>query len=316
MGWLLLVSIALAVFLAVNGVLGLMRARADARDAARQRMDRLVHESLGAGATNLLRADAMARRAGLLERLVGGGDLRDHIRRAGMSVSPGFVLLIMTVCAAVLGVLAWVFAGVVAAIPAALAGLYLPYAVIKGRAKARMERFTRQLPDALDLVGRALKAGHAFAGALRMIADECDDPIGPEFAATLDEINYGLSVEQALANLLRRVDCPDLKFFVVSVNIQRESGGNLTEIVTSIATLIRERYKLAGKVRTLSAEGKLSAIILICLPFAVGLILYLMNPVYMSVLWEKDIGRLMLMGAGVSMFKGVIWIRKLVNIQV
>ena len=105
MGWLLLASIALAVFLAVNGLLGLLRARAEARDAARQRMDRLVHESLGAGATSLLRADAMARSAGLLERLVGGGDLRDHIRRAGMSVSPGFVLLIMTVCAAVPGVL-------------------------------------------------------------------------------------------------------------------------------------------------------------------------------------------------------------------
>lgn len=316
MGWLLLASVAVAVFLAVNGLFGLMRTRSEAREAARQRMDRLVNDAIAPSARNLLRQDALSRSTGLVERLVAGGNLRDLIRRAGMKVSPGFVLLIMAACAIVFGLLAWALAGAVVAMGATLAGLYLPYAVVKGRARARMERFTRQLPDALDLVGRALKAGHAFAGALRMIADECDDPIGPEFAATLDEINYGLSVEQALANLLRRVDCPDLKFFVVSVNIQRESGGNLTEIVTSIAMLIRERYKLAGKVRTLSAEGKLSAIILICLPFAVGLILYLMNPVYMSVLWEKEIGKLMLMGAGVSMFKGVIWIRKLVNIQV
>ncbi len=117
---------------------------------------------------------------------------------------------------------------------------YAPFMWVQRKRDARMGRFQRQLPDALDLIARALKAGHAFNQGMRMVADEFADPIGPEFQKTLDEINFGIPADAALHNLTRRVDCPDLKFFVVSVNIQRETGGNLAEIVTNIARLIRE----------------------------------------------------------------------------
>ena len=315
MGWLVLACVISAVFLAAHAVLGNFLGMAERRREVRSRLDRLAAEGLGPHAPNLLR-DGQRGAPGLFERLAAAADITAMVRKAGLKHSGGAILAAIGasgLCAALLG---WFALGGPAAALGALLGAAMPYLWLKGRVRARMERFQRQLPDALDLVGRALKAGHGFTGALRMIADECDDPIGPEFAQTLDEINYGLSVDEAMQNLLGRVDCPDLKFFVVSVGIQRESGGNLTEIVGNISNLIRERYKLAGTVKTLSAEGKLSALILILLPFVVGLIIYLLNPDYMSVLWQKDLGRMALMGAGVSMLKGVFWIRRMVNIQV
>jgi len=316
MGWLVLACVVVSAFLATNALLGHFLFGAEAKREARSRMERMAAEGLGPGARSLLRDGALGGKPGLFERLAAAADISAMARQAGIKQSGSAILAAAGAAGIGAALLAWLALGGPATVLGALCGAAAPYLWLKGRVRARMERFQRQLPDALDLVGRALRAGHAFTGALRMIADECDDPIGPEFAKALDEINYGLSVDEALQNLLARVDCPDLKFFVVSVGIQRESGGNLTEIVGNISNLIRERYKLAGKVKTLSAEGKLSALILILLPFAVGLIIYVLNPDYMSVLWHKDLGRMALMGAGVSMLKGVFWIRRMVNIQV
>lgn len=316
MGWLVLACVVLAVFLVANVILGHVLSGAEARREALSRMGRMAAEGLGPRAPNLLRDGMGGGSPGLFERLAAAADISAMARKAGLKHSGGAILAAAGAAGLGAALLAWLALGGPAVVLGACVGAAGPYLWLKGQVRARMERFQRQLPEALDLVGRALKAGHAFTGALRMIADECDDPIGPEFAKTLDEINYGLSVDEAMLNLLARVDCPDLKFFVVSVGIQRESGGNLTEIVGNISNLIRERYKLAGKVKTLSAEGKLSALILILLPFAVGLIIYVLNPDYMSVLWHKDLGRMALMGAGLSMLKGVFWIRRMVNIQV
>jgi tight adherence protein B len=180
----------------------------------------------------------------------------------------------------------------------------------------RMNAFQRQLPDALDLIARALKAGNTFSGGMRMVADEFPDPIGPEFAMTLDEINFGVDTEKALQNLLDRVDCPDLKFFVVSVNIQRESGGNLAEIVGNTASLIRERFKLQGRVRILSAEGRLSAVILLAMPFGIAFIIFVINPGYMSLLFTEPLGRMLIGVNLVLMTIGALMIRKMVNFRI
>src|SRR5208283_1574049 len=131
-------------------------------------------------------------------------------------------------------------------------------AYILFKKKQRMKKFETQLPEALELVARTLRAGQAFSGGLGIVSEEFDDPIGTEFERTLDEINFGVSVGEALKNLTLRVDCPDLRFFVVSVSIQRESGGNLSEIIENIAHIVRERFKLMGKIRVLAAEGKMS----------------------------------------------------------
>lgn len=193
---------------------------------------------------------------------------------------------------------------------------YAPFFWLRRRKAKRMNKFNAQLADALDLIARALKAGHAFSQGMRMVADEFEDPIGPEFGKTLDEINFGISVGQALFNLTQRVDCPDLKFFVVSVNIQRETGGNLSEIVGNIARLVRERFKFAGKVRVLAAEGKLTAYVLVALPFGIGLAISVLNPEYMSELHTTESGRHLMTGALVLMAAGTLVLKKLITIRV
>ena len=179
-----------------------------------------------------------------------------------------------------------------------------------------MRKFERQLPDALDLVARSLRAGHAFSGGLQMVADEFDDPLGTEFQRTVAQINLGVSIEQALKNLADRVDCPDLKFFAVSVIIQRESGGNLAEILESISSLIRERFRLRGKIRTLTAEGKLSAGILVGIPFFVAFALSFMNPDYVRVLSTDPTGKILVAVALIMMGIGIAWMKKMITLKV
>ena len=192
----------------------------------------------------------------------------------------------------------------------------LPFLYLLSLKQKRMVKFQEQLPDALELIARALKAGHAFSGGLKMVAEEFGDPIGTEFRKTLDEINFGIGVDQAMKNLAYRVDCPDLQFFVVSVIIQRETGGNLAEILEKIALLIRERFKLYGKVRTLAAEGKLSAVILIALPFLIALYFFVIQPEYIGLLFRDPVGIAMLIGASIMMLIGVFMMRKMIQIRV
>jgi tight adherence protein B len=151
---------------------------------------------------------------------------------------------------------------------------------------------------------------------MKLISEEFKDPIGPEFDETLDEINFGLSVADALKNLTKRVECLDLKFFVVSVILQRETGGNLAEIMESLAHLIRERFKFRRKVDVLSAEGKLSAMVLVILPFVLFAALYLINPTYMTVLIADPLGRAISTISIIMMIVGVLFVRRIVDIDV
>ena len=180
----------------------------------------------------------------------------------------------------------------------------------------RTEKFKKQLPEALDLMSRALKAGHAFTNGLKLAADEFNDPLGPEFAEVLDEINFGVSVSNALRNLAKRVECPEIKYFVVGVILQRETGGNLAELMGILAFLIREKFKFQGKVRTLSAEGRLSAFILIALPFGIAGWMQFSNPKYLDPLLTDPIGKIMIIGAAIMMVFGIIVMKKLVTIEV
>jgi tight adherence protein B len=194
--------------------------------------------------------------------------------------------------------------------------LCVPYLYLRSKRKKRMEKFERQLPEALDLIARSLRAGHAFTSGMKIAVEEFDDPMGPELDETLDEINYGVSVQDALRSLALRIDCSDLKFFIVSVILQRETGGNLAEIIEGISSLIRERFKFQGKVRTLSAEGKLSAVILVGLPFFVVIALSFMNPNFLNILISEPSGRKALGIAGIMMFIGIIIIKRMIRIRV
>ncbi len=181
---------------------------------------------------------------------------------------------------------------------------------------ARLARFEHQLPEALDMMSRAMRAGHAFPTALKLVADEMSAPLGEEFKTAFDEVNFGVAMGDALNNLAQRVPSMDLQYFVVAVLIQRETGGNLTELLTSISAIIRDRHKLQGQVRVLSAEGRMSAWVLCLLPFGAGAMMYTTNPEAMSVLVTDPGGRRMLFTAAGMMLFGVLAIRKLVRLRV
>jgi tight adherence protein B len=218
--------------------------------------------------------------------------------------SGGFVIGLWVASNALLSLIIAFFLGV------------FPFLYVYLKKKRRMEKFQRQLPDALDLIARALKAGHAFIGGLKMVGDELGEPVGTEFEKTLHEINFGSGIPEALKGLTQRVDCPDLRFFIISVIIQRETGGNLAEILAKIAYLIRERFKLQNRVQVLSAEGKLSAIILIAIPFVIALALSVLNPVYIKTLFVDPVGKALVAFALLMMAIGIVVMKRMIEIKV
>ncbi len=187
--------------------------------------------------------------------------------------------------------------------------------VLIAKAK-RIEKFNAQLPEALDLIARSLRAGHAFSAGLKTVADEMRDPLGTEFYRTLNEINFGVSIPDALKNLSGRIDCPDLKIFTISVIIQRETGGNLAEILENNGKIIRERFKFQGKIKTLSAPGKLSAIIITILPFVLAFMLSILNPSYLNYLILDPLGQMAIVFAMILAILGMIVMRRMVDIKV
>lgn len=227
-------------------------------------------------------------------------------------------LLVMSAAGGVAG---WFFAAAFlrqtqltgVAVGAALACLPLLF-VHFSRGK-RMRKIESQLPDALDLMTRALRAGHAFPSGLKMAGDEMAEPIAGELRAVHDEVNYGVSMERALSNLSERVPLTDLRYFVVAVLIQRDSGGNLTEILSNLSRLLRERAKLIARVRVLSSEGRLSGWVLVVMPFGLAAILNVMNPKFMSLMWTDPIGITMIKYLLFMMVMGVIVMRKIVRIR-
>lgn len=204
-------------------------------------------------------------------------------------------------------VIALVSGGLLAAIPPGILHW------LKAR---RLGRFERQLPEALELVSRAMRAGHAFSVGLKIVGDESADPIRGEFRRVYDEVSMGVSLPQALNNLNDRVGLIDVKFFVTSVMVQRETGGNLAEIIDSLASLIRRRFELQLKVRALSAEARFSAFVLFGLPLAVALALYKMNPDYLGLLFTDPMGQRMTSVCVVLMLMGAVIMKRMVNIRV
>ena len=204
---------------------------------------------------------------------------------------------------------------VVGAIAGAVLGT-LPLLYVQHMRSRRLGKIERQLPDALDLITRALRAGHAFSSALKMAGEEMAEPVAGEFRTVHDEVNFGVSLQQALTHLGERVPLTDLRYFVVAVLIQRESGGNLTELLVNLSQLIRQRLKLLAKVRVLSSEGRMSAWILTLMPFFLAGAMNLANPKFMSPLWTDPIGITILKYTLGLMLVGVIIMRKIVRIRV
>lgn len=204
-------------------------------------------------------------------------------------------------------VLALLFAGLLGA---------LPYAYLLWRKNQRLAMFERQFSEALELVSRALRAGHAFSAGLKMVGEEAADPVGKEFRRVFDEVSMGVALPQALENMTHRVDSVDLRFFMTSVLVQRETGGNLAEILDSLAGLIRQRFELQLRVKALSAEGRISAVILSGLPIVVGGVLFKVNPEYMGLLFTDPIGQNLATVGSIMMVVGAVVMKRMVVIKV
>jgi tight adherence protein B len=198
----------------------------------------------------------------------------------------------------------------------ALACMLAPRALVHRARKRRLITIEQQLPEAADFIARALRAGHSFNNVLQIVGNELPEPLSGEFRIAREEINYGVPLNEALHNMAVRVPLTDLRYLVIAVIIQRDSGGNLAEILGNISQIIRARLKLVAQVRVLSAEGRMSAWILGALPFCVMGMMLLVNPKYISLLWTDPAGvRLLWYAAGMIVF-GVFWLRKVIRIRV
>lgn len=287
---------------------------------AGQRMRMNLDAEARAAAIDIVRRDAMNKDewyTALINKFAPLAEVKRLLRQANSDMPVSVFLLITAVCATI-GTLLALFLrlpllGIVAG--AAMIGA-LPYGYQSLRRKKRLAAIEAQLPDALDLIARTLMAGHAFIMGLKMVGEQMEDPIRTEFRKAFDEISFGISVAESMKDLSERVDLVDLKFFVTSLLVQLETGGNLAEIIQGIASLIRARFELYGKIQTLSAEGRISARVMFCLPFGLGAALYALNPSYISLLFTDPAGISMLQGGIFMMLVGLYVTRRMIQIKV
>jgi tight adherence protein B len=202
---------------------------------------------------------------------------------------------------------------------APLAGItagILPFFWVILKRRKRLKTFGAQMPDAMELIARALRSGHSLASGFNLVASEMNDPIATEFTRVFEEQNLGIPLEEALQNMADRIPNLDLKFFATAVILQRQTGGDLAEILDKIGYLVRERFKIYGQVQALTGEGRLSGVVLLALPPVLFLAVYKLNPEYISVLFTDTMGKQMLAGAALMQFVGALVIRKIINIKV
>ena len=246
-----------------------------------------------------------------------GSSLARWLEQSGTKASISGVLIVSLVLAVLLAFVAGMATRSSWALPVGAAlGFGLPFVVLNIKRGRRMRAFEEQFPEALDLIGRALKAGHAFATGLKMAADELPEPVGPEFRKTFDEQNFGLPLKDALDNLAKRIPLLDVRFFTTAVLIQRETGGNLAEILENLAHVVRERFKILRQVRVYTAHGRFTGWVLLALPAVLGIALSFINPDHMNMLFREQMGQMMLIGAAVMQFIGYMWIKQVIKIEV
>ena len=256
-----------------------------------------------------------------LERMLSGttrgSAMGRWIEQSGMKVSISGVLLIGVFFAVICAFAVMMLTRSPLGIPAGIAiGFALPFMLLKYKRTKRLRKFEEEFPEALDLIARALKAGHAFATGLKMAADELSEPVGPEFRKTFDEQNFGLPLKDALENLTLRIPILDVRFFATAVLIQRETGGNLSEILENLAHVVRERFKILRQVRVYTAHGRLTGYVLLALPAVLGVALSFINPDHMNMLFRERIGQILLMVAICMQTAGYIWIKQVIKIEV
>jgi tight adherence protein B len=244
-------------------------------------------------------------------------DIRLMLEQAGMEWTFQSYLLLVAGWGGGLGLAGltvtgqWLFA-----LPLAALGASLPYLWIRNKRKRRLGKFEAQLPEAIDLLGRAIRSGHPLSSGLDMVSKESPDPLASEFRRTFEEQRFGLPLEDSLLAMAERITLVDVRILVTAILIQRNVGGNLAEILDNISYTIRERFKIRRQLRVYTAQGRMAGYVLAVLPISVGFIIFLLNPDYMMTLFRDPAGRLSLAVAAVLQTSGYFWIRNIVNIDI
>jgi len=253
----------------------------------------------------------------LLSKSGAGAGLAGLIAQSGVKTTPSAIIMMSMVMAIGIGFTVRLFVANPFGAPlAAVAAAVAPFLWLSHRRTKRMKRFEEQFPEALDMLSRAIRAGHAFQTAMGMVADEMPDPVGPEFKKTFDQQNFGLPLRDALNEMSVRIGLLDVRFFVTAVLIQRDTGGNLSEILENLAHVVRERFKIRRQVRVHTAHGRFTGYVLLALPAALAVALSFINPDHMQALFRERMGQMMLMGAIVMQTIGFFWIRQVIKIEV
>jgi tight adherence protein B len=251
-----------------------------------------------------------------LQKLDASERFQNLIKQANLSITVGQLMLLMLIAGVIGSLLSFLLGFPILIIPGFLLFSGLPLVYVFYCRKKRLKLFMQQFPDALDMMVSTLRAGHAFGRALQMVATEAPDPIGMEFRKTFEEQNLGLPMKEALVNLTHRIGSVDLKLFVTAVLIQRESGGNLTEILTKISQTIRARFKLVGQIKVFTTQGRFAGFIIGSLPMGLGFIISLLNPDYIMLLFRDPLGQYMIAAALTLQIIGFFVIRKIVHIKI
>jgi tight adherence protein B len=316
-----LIMISVAVFLLVwNLMVPVFGAERKAAKRLKSRLRRIATQENRASAAQMLR-DKYIRKLSpferMLETLPGMDRLALLIEQSGRNTPAHRVLLLSIAIALAGGVIAWYstnnyLVGLVAAVVLAA----IPFLKINFDRSKRLTKFEEQLPEAMDIMVRALKAGHPFTETLKLVAEEMEQPISTEFGITFADINYGLDVKRAFLNLLERVPNITLMTVVTAVIVQRETGGNLAETLANISSIVRGRFRFQRKVRTLSAEGRMSAWILVLIPFVLFVGLMVTSPDYLTLLITEPAGIKLLSIAFTMIIIGIFWLKRIIRIEV
>jgi tight adherence protein B len=321
---LLLAMVVLGPLIALYGVLQLA---GDLRRTNRRKIaSRLKGRSGVANAANAAMAVESLRRQqpnadSALGRMLGQMRATERLQKvleqANLPWSAPKVMVNLTLVAAILLAASLVIGlSIFAGVGVAIAVYVLPVLYLFHRRRQRLKRLAQQLPDVFELLSQALRAGHSLASAMQLVANEMADPAGTEFGRVFHEQNLGIKVEDALVGLAERMDVLDVRFFVTAVLIQRQTGGDLAEVLDNIGSVIRDRIKLHGTVQALTAEGRLSGYVLLALPVVVFMVMLRLNYEYAALLWQHPMGQMMSMFAVVQMIMGWLMIKKIINIKV
>jgi tight adherence protein B len=240
-----------------------------------------------------------------------------QLRQADMKMKVGtfFLLSLFLLFAGIIAgrILRWPF---ILSIVVGIGLLSIPNIVVNIKRRRRLKQFMNHFPEALEMFARSLRAGHSFTGAIQLVAQEMPVPIGPEFSKVFEEQNLGIPLRQALIGMTERVDILDVKFFVTAILIQRETGGNLAEIIDKIAYVIRERFRIQGQLKIFTAQARLSGTILSLLPIGMAVLVGILNPEYLKPLWFENVGRIMIAIAVILQILGMLAIRKIIRIKI